>query len=513
MSLRVRARPDAAVECVPLGHTATGFRELESSVLELDGEHWQLEIDDEPLAVEHHAGCSRWLWKPGFFAGEVRGRLLDRRSGEAHGLRFDVSPTPSKLGRERFAALLAELRREQPQFVLGSEPARERMGSLAHLDDPLLAYAKLHAHAHEFLVSLARVLTDPVRRLRQERRMLAPAQIRRSDPRTVLAALRTPQLAALLGGCDDPPSEGREVLLDAPVVEPHVDEPANRCMKAMAIAVFRRVIDCRERLASRVAREKEAGTRTTLAARWPPREAFLQDLELRVRRMLRNPVLRAVSRAEITAAGLNTIAAHPVYARSYQLGWRCLGLGFEGEVPDEELWLPPTWELYERWCFVAIRGIMRELGFEAMEGTRGPADHAWSGVDARGWRVWLGFQVKCATWSQTPAPAFRSLSSTRYPDLVLTFQHDETARWIVLDAKYRASRAAVVDAMTSAHLYHDALRWHGRPPELSLLLVPAGEGAPWLEDRAFHDEHRVGVVVAGPGQRDELSRVLASLAR
>ena len=163
LSLRVKARPEAALECVPLGHVAGGFQELQVAVVEIDGEHWQLEIDDERVPVEHRAGCSRWQWTPGFFAGEVRGRLVDVRGGEAHQLRLDVSPTPTKLGREHFAELLAELRREQPEFVLGSEPATERMGSLGHLDDPLLAYAKLRNHGREFLASLERVLADPVR--------------------------------------------------------------------------------------------------------------------------------------------------------------------------------------------------------------------------------------------------------------------------------------------------------------------------------------------------------------
>jgi hypothetical protein len=67
-------------------------------------------------------------------------------------------------------------------------------------------------------------------------------------------------------------------------------------------------------------------------------------------------------------------------------------------------------------------------------------------------------------------------------------------RFVVFDAKYRASRANVLDAMSSAHIYQDSLRIGSRRPEASFLLVPCGGGAPWLEDAAFQAEHRVGVL-------------------
>ncbi|PRP92411.1 hypothetical protein ENSA5_49190 [Enhygromyxa salina] len=513
LSLHARPRPDLELNLVDAREAIEGFRELVEAELASEGEHWRLEIDDEPVAVEHGAGQSRWRWKPSFYAGEVRARLVDLRGGAEHVLRLDVSPNPDKLGRDRFAEIIAELRQAQPEFVLGSEPATTRTGSLGQLDDPLLAYGKLRTYAKDFLSSLERVLAAPVRRLRQERRMLALAQVRRADRRTVFQALRNPQLASLLVGQEQPANSGPAPRLDAPVVEPHVDEAANRCIKALTQSVLRRVVDCRERLAVKVERERESGTRTTLAERWPVRERYLLGLERHLVRALRGPVLSAVTRAQITAGGLNTISAHPVYSRTYKLGWRTLGLGFEGEPRDEDLWLPPTWELYERWCFVTARRLLREsFGFEELATvTSPPADLAWSGSDGAGRRVWLGFQVKCATWSMKKEHEFRSLNVTRFPDLVVSVETGDSARWIVLDAKYRVSRANVLDAMTSAHLYHDALRWRGHPPERALLVVPAAGGAPWLEKDAFHQAHGVGVVVARPRCTNRLEQALAAL--
>jgi hypothetical protein len=71
-----------------------------------------------------------------------------------------------------------------------------------------------------------------------------------------------------------------------------------------------------------------------------------------------------------------------------------------------------------------------------------------------------------------------------------------THEWIVLDAKYSQSRSAILDAMNSAHVYHDALRWRGMRPRRSLLLVPAcPTDLGWLQSNKFQDEHGVGVLM------------------
>lgn len=68
----------------------------------------------------------------------------------------------------------------------------------------------------------------------------------------------------------------------------------------------------------------------------------------------------------------------------------------------------------------------------------------------------------------------------------------------VFDAKYSTSRQNVLDAIKSAHVYHDALRLRDRRLDSVSLLVPAGGGAPWLETDAFMAEHGVGVRVLAP---------------
>ena len=88
---------------------------------------------------------------------------------------------------------------------------------------------------------------------------------------------------------------------------------------------------------------------------------------------------------------------------------------------------------------------------------------------------------------------FQSISGKREPDIVLTRTDGDVPKWYVFDAKYRTKRPSVLEAMASAHVYRDALRWHERRPECAVLLVPRGGGARWLEQPDFISRHRVGV--------------------
>jgi hypothetical protein len=91
-----------------------------------------------------------------------------------------------------------------------------------------------------------------------------------------------------------------------------------------------------------------------------------------------------------------------------------------------------------------------------------------------------------------------SISKERVPDIVLVLESRDATRFVVFDAKYRASRANVLDAMASAHIYQDSLRIGSQRPDATLLLVPSGGGAPWLEIQDFQAAHRVGVHPLSP---------------
>jgi hypothetical protein len=96
-----------------------------------------------------------------------------------------------------------------------------------------------------------------------------------------------------------------------------------------------------------------------------------------------------------------------------------------------------------------------------------------------------------------------SVSCHLLPDIVITLEHGDRHDWMVLDAKYRKGHQNVLDGMRSAHLYRDALRMWGRPPSVSMLLIPAPvEEAPWIMQDSFRQAHGVGAIVLGPEQRE-----------
>ena len=78
--------------------------------------------------------------------------------------------------------------------------------------------------------------------------------------------------------------------------------------------------------------------------------------------------------------------------------------------------------------------------------------------------------------------------------MVLIQVSGENVRFEVFDAKYRTARKAVLDAMTSAHIYHDALRFNGRRPDSALLVLPNIRNAGPLSDAGFRQQHGVGVI-------------------
>jgi hypothetical protein len=167
------------------------------------------------------------------------------------------------------------------------------------------------------------------------------------------------------------------------------------------------------------------------------------------------------------------------------------------------MWMSPSWEIYERWCFVRLG---RMLAAERPEWNWQRKNDRWVGTHC-GQTAELLLQPTFPS-RPVPHPGLWSISKERVPDLVLQVNSDEGARFVVLDAKYRTSRTAVLDAMESAHIYQDSLRLGSRRPDASVLLVPAGGGASWLEDEEFYAKHRVGVHVLSARGETHLPAVI-----
>jgi len=506
----------------PIPFVNVGFEELSEARLRVpDGGPWSFRIDDEPLAQQ--AGV--WIWRPGFFAGEVTAELVGPDGATTAKYLLDVSPDTSKLGRQRFQELLDEVISEDPVLIAGSEPATLLLGAENPLDDPLLAlasFSRLRLHAASFIRAVREAGRQPRTAIRTARAAVELHRVRRVDVHSVRALARTAAVALVNDGALVDPgcaADGR-VRVDVPVRALDVDCSANRCVVAIIQLVRQRVRSVREWLVAVQSRGDPGETRTSLGARVPHRLAILERIDADLWRVLREDPWRRVARPEITAAGLNALAADPRYARVHQLGWKALRIGIGGATLEERLWMSPTWEIFERWCFVRLARLVRDrfTDFvwtrESRPANAANALAAWVGRKS-GAKLTVLLQPRFPSWDQ-PAPAsFRSVSRERYPDVVLAAEWGTTRRFVVLDAKYRRTRDAVLDAMASAHIYRDSLRWHGVRPELSLLIVPAPPGASWLLEDAFQTTERVGafalaeslppllVEAIGPPSRDE----------
>ena len=169
------------------------------------------------------------------------------------------------------------------------------------------------------------------------------------------------------------------------------------------------------------------------------------------------------------------------------------------------VWTSPTWEVYERWCFVKIAKELKERYFDYhwnLQTNRRNADIVLSGQNGDR-EITLYFQPRFPAFDQKGKSRFVSISQLRIPDIVLTIQNKTDNRFIVFDAKYRTSRQNVLDAMSSAHIYHDSLRWDERRPDAALLVVPTSDFIPWLKDEKFRRRESVGIIAIVPGQPAE----------
>ena len=457
----------------------------------------RLLVDDEPLASR---GSGAWVWQPGYYAGPVRGELFDRDGGVLGRWQLDVSPDPAKVEPEFFTRMVREILDQDPELVLGTEPARHRLGALGETEDPLVELERLRRREGALVRALAAIHREPRSVLRTRREWVPLHRVRRADLRTLRTALRAPAALAAL-----PRTRPEEItasptsspFLDTPATERSLDSPANRAALYMLRALRRRAGRVLERLREEAGKDGEAGTRSGFRSRLSRWKEILSGMSRRFERAERKSPFRDARRPEITAAGLNAVAAHPVYAQFWRTGWEALRPGVHRDEADD-LPLSPTWEIYERWCFVELARRLREWlpqpEWREPHG-RGSGEVRFRRDDRAEVRLLL--QRSASRHSA----GLRSVSAQFKPDLVLSRKGlGKGSGFVVLDAKYRAKQERIVNGMAkSAHPYQDALRWEGQRPDATLLLVPDVSAASWLSDPPFVADNRVGAITLRPG--------------
>jgi hypothetical protein len=286
-----------------------------------------------------------------------------------------------------------------------------------------------------------------------------------------------------------------ELRLVALVHEQTVDTPANRAIKAIARRFLAATKDCMDALVRKNG-GLESGPR--FLERWPRRQAILRSMLLDTDELLKGEPFRSVTRAEISAAGLVQVSASPEYALVYRESKSALGLGVAGVTDDEEHWIQPSWGVYEAWCLLRVLDAIApnlQGGFdERMDGPVA-ADLAFAGTCREsGNTIWVLYQSLFPVERPSGSRVGYSLSRERLPDVVVAMTEADAWRFVVLDAKYRHSRQSTLEAMESAHIYHDSLRLGSKRPDYSLLMLPGPGSTPWLFSRGFWEGHSVGAI-------------------
>ena len=404
--------------------------------------------------------------------------------------------------------MVRELLSADASLVLGTEPATTPIGHLDRTQDPWVAFARLRRYADDFVRATDAIRGRPRRMLRVRRESVSLNRVRRIDRYTAASLLKGP--AASLVAPVETRASVRDAQVNVPSMEESVDSAANRAMLAMMRAMAGRSRELLRCLPSEIANEPESETRTPLAVRWPRRRQFLDSLSARLDRLCRRPPFDRVTRAEITAAGLTSIASDPAYSRAWNRGWRALRHGTDAADASDSAWLSPSWQVYERWCFLRMGKQLRDT-YPTWNWELRREPHRWVGASGDR-RAELLLQPRFRNSKAEKAGAW-SISKEREPDIVLIVRGEAKTRFCVFDAKYRASREAVLDAMESAHIYHDALRVGARAPEVAVLLVPTVEDVPWLAESPFVDIHRVGVHAWAPQDAQALPLVIGELLK
>ena len=444
-------------------------------------------VEDEVVAgedlgaVDTDSHGPMWSWTPGFYAGAVRAELIDKESSRGLGTWWlDVSPDPKKAGSKIFDSMVEAILGFDEALLVGTEPARRQLGAVGENDDPHVLFERLRRRESDLDRAVAGVQREPASVLLPRRQLRPHRAVRRVDLRTLRAAARQPEACAVLGPASCAPlpvgrGAAAEPRFDVPAVGRRLDAPINRCALYLLRSIRRRCRHLSRKLEEATAKEPESDTRTALRGRLEHRLRILARIEWKTRLAERRPPFRDAHRPELTSAGLTAVAAHPLYSRLWRVGWEAVRRGASPHNPADPLPLSPTWEVYERWCFVEIACLLARW-LPTLAWSVGREGESWwfrRGGGEGGLEIALYYQKAAGRTNGRDRPGLWSVSRGCRPDLVLQWRQGGNVGFLVLDAKWRTGRDAVLNGMAeSAHLYRDALRWGPRRPVASLLLVP-----------------------------------------
>lgn len=447
----------------------------------------RLYVDDVELA---QSADGRYRWRPSFYAGRARAELLSP-DGSRQSMWLDVGPSETKSGEQSFEEMVDAIRRFDAALLGGVSSATMVFGRDGtpglYSEDILLA--RLRQHGPSFVEAVVAIARCPHRTLSADSQLLPLSRVRRLHP----SALRDRQLAALCAGAQDSELDWDALQVRSTTSVPTFDTPANRAL----VALLQRVLASALRLRDVVTNKRLGADIEEQSVRMERRLSDLDVLEARIRGLLMRSPFTEVGRAGVTAAGLTQIAAQPSYSRAYRLGCMALATSVYGDSEVDALHVNHSWGLYETWCYIAVVHLLGQVLEQQPVVFRPTAvaaqlAHRIDMLDGAAVEVY--FQALFPSESPSAGRIGWSISRERRPDILLILRRAGRCSSVVLDAKWRSGRGNVLEAMESAHIYHDSLRLEGVVPSPCLVLLPGSVEVPSLSSDEYISRHLVGAI-------------------
>lgn len=444
-------------------------------------------VDDVQLPAE--SPCV-FRWCPAFYAGRV---FVDavRPGGGSQRYYLDISPNATKSGLDEFDGMVAEIRAFDQSLLSGTSSATMafgRAGRRGHYEWDILL-SRLREHGPAFLDATEAIARLPHRFLAVDKKVLPLSQIRKLHHGSLLDR----RLAAIAAGATIGAAELDTFQVSTLTSSPTFDTPANRALLAM----LRRFSAVAHSVGDAVRTLKLGAPQEEQQRRAARRLLALDTMLRRAQALLTGPLFREVTAAQTTSAGLTQIAAQPTYSRAYRLGSHALVSQLEDAESTDNLHIPPSWGIYETWCYLTVVKTVGSItGCPEVErpSLAVAADRAMTFELPGGRRLEVLFQATFPALSPSSTRTGWSISRERRPDIVLVLHSQDASRALVLDAKWRSKRHNILDAMETAHIYHDALRVGGVRPSPCILLLPGRSEVSDLEQPEFVAAHGVGAL-------------------
>ncbi|WP_194790901.1 DUF2357 domain-containing protein [Pseudomonas sp. UFMG81] len=486
LTIRKRVRQAAQTQVVAqIGVVLGGFEEDANYAFKPDQEGCTLYVDDEELL-----SARGWFyWTPALYAGRVRVEVL-RPTGSADDYFLHVGASTAKADNLSFEEMVTQIRALYPRQLGGLSAATLAFGSDGSpaLFPDMVLLARLRQHGQAFLDAVEQVARTPHVKLQAKRGKLPLSQVRRLHP----AALQDPKLSALIRN-PALAAKHSNMPVSAWTSGASVDTQANRALLAL-LQRFRAAVCALHRSVKANALH---GTKKHQAQRSQRRIALLEALDARVLGVLRQHPFPGVTAGASSASGVVQVAAQPSYGKAYRLGTQALALGVEGQQLWDHLHANHSWGIYEMWCFVQVLHTLQSCTANSLRPAAPitvEADLCWWAELAPGHSLELLYQGVFPKTQPSPGCEGFSISRKRIPDILIIERKGQTIRSLILDAKWRSGEHHELEAMESAHLYHDSLRIGDARPDCCLLMLPAVLANQQLGQNDFIIRNRVGAI-------------------